>query len=679
MLNLLFLSFLFKYHWISNYFIFLRLRATQVKASHLSVLGLVPLSTTSTMTNHESLVTPIGREFGYLIYYDTNMKDLKDELKQLFEMKDGVQELVNAAKRNGEVINSDVQSWLTSVNKLIQKVLHFEEEVNMKRRFLYRWNISKKATKITQDVRHLQKERTFNNNVAHPAPPPMIWSTFKEGFKDFKSRMTCVNSVIEVLKNEEVRMIGICGMGGVGKTTMVKEIIKRLAGLKSCLKAQAFGRFNQKLQRQLGFTYDKEDTESGRARRLYGTLMDINDVWTELDFEAIGLPSGLTHKGCKVLLTSRNLEVCNAMGSQEIFTIPVLTPEESWELFREIIGQPLDYPDLAKRVTNECAGLPIAILTVAKALENKRKYEWDDALKQLQSSAPGSISSMNDRVYSSIQWSYDRLESDEAKSCLLLCCLFPEDYDIPIEYLVRYGWGRGYFSNTDSVEEARNRQLKDHTKMHDIVRDVAIQIASRDPHRFLIRCDAEKKGWPKIYDHYTTISLIPINIDEIPVGLDCPKLELLHLEGECYSENSMDIMCKGMKKLKVLALVDVWGISALPSSLGLLKSLRTLSLNGCNSLQKIPHGLLSSLSSLEELYMENSFENGNNQQQKAKIRGWQALLRFQLLSKRLLLDNPDNNKIPHIHQRGSWRFITWSTRSTRTGCYAFENKLDIVK
>ncbi|PQM42397.1 putative disease resistance protein [Prunus yedoensis var. nudiflora] len=110
----------------------------------------------------ESLVTPIGREFGYLIYYDTNMKDLKDELKQLFDMKDGVQELVKAAKRNGGVINSDVQSWLTSVNELIQKVSHFEEEVNMKRRCLYRWNMSRKATKITQDVLDLQKERTFN-------------------------------------------------------------------------------------------------------------------------------------------------------------------------------------------------------------------------------------------------------------------------------------------------------------------------------------------------------------------------------------------------------------------------------------------------------------------------------------------------------------------------------------
>ncbi|CAB4316618.1 unnamed protein product [Prunus armeniaca] len=555
--------------------------------------------------------------------------------------------------------------------------------------------------------------------------------------------MTCVNSVIEVLKNEEVRMIGICGMGGVGKTTMVKEIIKRLAGLKVfdnvvmavVSQSPSIQKIQLEIAEELGFKYD-ENTESGRARRLYGRLMEINkilivldDVWTELDFEAIGLPYG-PHKGCKVLLTSRNSEVCNAMGSQEIFTIPVLTPEESWELFREIIGKPLDYPDLAKRVTNECAGLPIAILTVAKALENKRKYEWDDALKQLQSSALGSISSMNDKVYSSIQWSYDRLESDEEKSCLLLCCLFPEDYDIPIEYLVRYGWGRGYFSNADSVEEARNRvhslidklqrrfllldgKSEEHTKMHDIVRDVAIQMASRDPHRFLIRCDAEKTGWPKIYDHYTTISLIPINIDEIPVGLECPKLELLHLEGERYSENSMDIMCKGMKELKVLALVDVvgyqpcqvtrtteepsnlvpkWLILELPKEIGLLKHLRLLDITDCDRLEKIPHGLLSSLSSLEELYMENSFRKWEQSATESEDKRMASLVEVMSLSnhlKVLVIEIPDFNFFPkdfYLTSRATIRFHI-SNRihgelfggQSSTGCYAFENKLEIFR
>ena len=118
---------------------------------------------------------------------------------------------------------------------------------------------------------------------------------------------------------------------------------------------------------------------------------------------------------------------------------------------------------------------------------------------------PENIPGVNDKVYSSIKLSYDRLESDEARSCLLLCCLFPEDYDIPIEYLVRYGWGRGYFSSCVTLEDARNRvhslvdQLKrrfllldssserGYVEMHDdIVRDVAISIASRDPHGFLI-------------------------------------------------------------------------------------------------------------------------------------------------------------------------------------------------
>ncbi|CAL2271521.1 unnamed protein product [Prunus armeniaca] len=276
--------------------------------------------------------------------------------------------------------------------------------------------------------------------------------------------------------------------------------------------------------------------------------------------------------------------------------------------------------------------------------------------------------------------------------------------------------------------------------MHDIVRDVTISIASRDPHRFLIRCDAEKKGWPKIYDHYTTISLIPINIDEIPVGLECPKLELLHLEGERYSENSMDIICKGMKELKVLALVDVCGISALPSSLGVLKGLRTLSLNGCryltdisdvigrlenleilsfrkcssilelpkeigllkhlrllditdcDRLDKIPHGLLSSLSSLEELYMENSFRKWEQSATESEDKRMASLVEVMSLSnhlKVLVIEIPDFNFFPkdfYLTSRATIRFHI-SNRihgelfggQSSTGCYAFENKLEIFR
>ncbi|TQD95236.1 hypothetical protein C1H46_019158 [Malus baccata] len=244
-----------------------------------------------------------------------------------------------------------------------------------------------------------------------------------------------------------------------------------------------------------------------------------------------------------------------------------------------------------------------------------------------------------------------------------------EDYSIPIEDLVRYGWGRGYFSNRDTLEEARNKvhslvdqlqrrfllldsNVSETTKMHDIVRDVAISIASRDSHGFLIRCHAENKGWPSLatYDHYTTVSLV--DDLEIPVGLKCPKVELLRTMNGRFSDGSMDIICNAMKELKVLALVKMYNLSRslgvlknlqtlcldnsslygfstdvigglenleilsfrhchfmseLSREIGRLKQLRLLDTTNCIRLQVIPHGILSSLCRLEELYMVNSF------------------------------------------------------------------------
>ncbi|XP_068339691.1 probable disease resistance protein At4g27220 [Pyrus communis] len=635
----------------------------------------------------ECLVTPIGTEFGYLIHYHSNLESLRGEIKKLFDKRDGVQRLVDAAKRNGEIIKPDVQSWLKNVNDdLVKKVLQFEE-ISKKRRCVYRWSLSRRAYKITQHVLQLQNEGRFEN-VAHPAPPPEIWSTFKKGFQDFKSRMANMNEVIKGLKREEVRMIGICGMGGVGKTTMVKEIITRLAKLNlfdnivmaTVSQSPSIRTIQSEIADKIDLKFD-EESESGRARRLHGRLIDIkkilivlDDVWTEPDFEAIGLPSADAHKGCKVLLTSRDWEVCNRMGSQPIIAVPTLTTEESQELFREMVGESFNAPDLrsiAKDVVKECGGLPIAIVTVGKALEKKNKREWDDALNQLRNSTPVNIPRVNDKVYSSIKWSYDRLESDEARSCLLLCCLYPEDCDIPIEYLVRYGWVRGYFTSIVTLEDARNRvhslvdQLKrrfllldsdvsEATKMHDVVRDVAISIASRDSHGFLIRSHAENKGWSNLstYDHYTTISLV--GELEIPVGLKCPKLELLQMMKGRFSEGSMDIICDAMKELKVLALVemevlgssrslgvlknlqtlcldgsDFDGMSTdvigglenleilsfrgcasmreLPREIGRLKQLRLLDTTNCWKLEVIPHGIFSGLSRLEELYMMGSF------------------------------------------------------------------------
>ncbi|CAL9004262.1 unnamed protein product [Prunus brigantina] len=243
--------------------------------------------------------------------------------------------------------------------------------------------------------------------------------------------------------------------------------------------------------------------------------------------------------------------------------------------------------------------------------------------------------------------------------------------------------GRAIFQNVNTVENARKRvhffvgQLKrrfllldsnkeECIKMHDIVRDVAISIASKDPHRFMVRSfDAEGGGggWSGVQkatnqEHCSAISLIDVNLDEdITDVLECPKLELLQLKNSSSSKYSNHF--KRLKELKVLAFLgmdmssylaskrslpleepkylhtlcledcklgDIFHvigglenleilsvarsqIDKLPREIGLLHRLRMLDTTDCKGLEEIPHGVLSNLKRLEELYMAESFLN----------------------------------------------------------------------
>jgi hypothetical protein len=128
----------------------------------------------------------------------------------------------------------------------------------------------------------------------------------------------------------------------------------------------------------LDLKFDKE-TVSGRASRLHERLSQdrkilviLDDIWEKLELETIGIPS----KGCKLVLISRNRDVlfCE-MGTQKDFGLEVLPKEEAWNLFENMAGDCVKNPNLrcvATEVAKECAGLPIAIVTVSKALKKIR-------------------------------------------------------------------------------------------------------------------------------------------------------------------------------------------------------------------------------------------------------------------------------------------------------------------
>ncbi|CAL5423026.1 unnamed protein product [Camellia sinensis] len=618
------------------------------------------------------LVTPVYRQFGYLIFYDRNIKNLEKQVQKLEDKRSDIQAEVDAAKSQSESIKTTVERWLTQAGELSNDAnKFFEDEVKPNKGCLNGWcpnlksrySLSRKATKKTQGLEKLFGDGNFSG-VSIPAVASHVGTKFTSmvGFKEFESRKSIVNDVMEALTDDSIYVIGICGMGGVGKTTMVKEVAKKVEE-KKMFDTTVMVVVSQKpnlinIQGEIAKILDLKifggnnlPTGAGEIRSkilsIGRVLVILDDVWKRLELNDIGIPFGENHKGCKIVMTSRSEDVCNSMDTQKNFKVGVLDEGEAWNLFKEMAGIPyddtshkIDFNSAQKAVAKECGGLPVAIVTVGRALKGKGKPSWDSALEQLRKAIVNNIKGVYENVFKSLELSYNFLESKEAKKCFLLCSLYPGDFAIPIEDLVRYAIGIELFERIDSVHQARNRvysivdDLKkcyllmesekvECIKMHDVVRDVAISIASREEHSIVMRCDEVLKEWPT-KDRLEKNAIISLKVDGmhgLPGNLEFPNLHLLKLDcnaglppislgdlnkgmEEVKVQETQDSFYQGMKELKVLALSDMYG--SLPTSLRCLTNLRTLSLFRC---RLIDDGIsvIGALENLEILRFGDSY------------------------------------------------------------------------
>ncbi|XP_060178389.1 probable disease resistance protein At4g27220 [Lycium barbarum] len=608
----------------------------------LEIVGLI----TEPVVNY--IVKPIGRQLGYLMFYRRNIQNLKDEMEKLDQIRADVVQLKEEEERNLRSVGTVTEGWLKETDDILKKtntILPSEADIGKgcpSQGLISCWVLSKKAKKIIDTVIQRQNDGREYAKLYYSAPPDKACIVSKKDSdeNDGMSRQLIMTDIIKALNDEETTMIGICGPGGVGKTRMEKKVIAKVEGenlFDKVVFTVVSQQFNlEKLQasiaKQLGLELNEEDKNmraiklNTRLKRGYKILLILDDVWEELDLEEIGIPLGDDHKGCKVMLSSRKKEVCLFMvqNTEKIFTIDSLNDEESWNLFKRKAGDRAINPafnQIAQEISKECGGLPLGIITVAKALKDKSQEIWEGALTQLKSVLPENITGLG-KVYKSLKLSYDHLENDEARKLYLHCCLFPEDYSIPLETLARRGMSLGMFAHINSLQEARIRvellvdQLKscfllqkdkDNSSviMHDALRDLAIYITSREQHIFGINHCLKVNQWPNDIHHeeVTCISVQSRTAVKHPKTLNCPRLEFLEIKMEAGGISYLhDDIFHGTRALKTIE-VSRMRFSLMPSSIGLLKNLCMLTLLHCE-MEDI--SLIGELVNLEILSMRYS-------------------------------------------------------------------------
>ncbi|KAJ3705374.1 hypothetical protein LUZ61_009079 [Rhynchospora tenuis] len=548
----------------------------------------------------------VGAEFSSFFSIEDNRSSLKDAKENLQAVQTIINTKVSIETDKSRGVNPQVQLWLSRVEEIItDKTLEVEYDKLTRGGFFrsctlnlpHRHKVGKKIRKKLVHVKDLIDDVKNFTDVGVDLPVDMVDPIPQAKTFGMESMLKQLH---EYFEDKERCIIGVSGQGGIGKTTLLTDFFNELSGGSDLRVVILIDVSNSEMldvkaiqhtiTEQLGLPWVDTETEDARARLLMKALARkrfvilLDDVRKKFHLEDIGIPVPNTDNGSKIILASRDEDVCREMGAMKsLIRMQLLDGQSSWDLFlsnlstdaRNSIESGYSIKWRAMAIKNSCQGLPIALKVTSRALAGlKSPNDWRDAIKTLNMglSETGGV----DQIFQPMKYSYERLDAT-TKKCFLYCILFPEDSSIRKEQLVEYWIAEGFIppnqnwkANFTIISKLKSACLLQETnfglkvRLHKVIRQFGQWLANQETN-FLVQAGKNLESAPEIdqWNGPQRISLMSNDIRDLSFSPNCNNLETLFLQNNPNLKSLTSKFFKTMTKLRVLDLSNT-AIKELP-------------------------------------------------------------------------------------------------------------------
>jgi len=449
------------------------------------------------------------------------------------------------------------------------------------------------------------------------------------------------------ISSNEMSVIAIVGMGGIGKTTLAQSVynndkVKQHFNIDAwvCV-LEEFDVFNvtkkilESVTSSPCYVTDLNQLQLRLKECLMGKkfLLVLDDVWNEnyVHWEDLSKPFKFGAQGSKVIVTTRSHYVASVMRATSTHPLKELPKENCWALFAKHAfhdgnsNAHGELVEIGRKIMKKCGGLPLAIKTIGALLGSKSDVdEWDKILKSELWDLP--IDAIG--IFPALRLSYKYLPS-HLKRCFAYCSIFPKGYAFKKEQLIMLWMAEGFLqqSKNKTMEEVGNEyfvtlesrslfQKSSDNKlcvvMHDLVSDLAKSISGN----FMIRLEGDcSHDIVNNTRHMSYFSKKKIHSSKMFETLHKAKRlrTFLHFDLKgfnspfyCLTKKVAHDLLPILRCLRMLSLSHYQNITELLDSIGKFKSLRYLDLSFTN-VKRLPDSICQ-LCNLQTLILLNCRE-----------------------------------------------------------------------